>query len=68
MKSMIRMEQNTVWVGYSSPKKNMNVKKIDDEAVQHLCMECPHDERICKSIDKAIHHEGDSHEEPYTME
>ncbi|EYC29484.1 hypothetical protein Y032_0006g2996 [Ancylostoma ceylanicum] len=38
---------------------NAHVKKINDEAMQRLRIGNPHDERIYKSINEAIRHEGD---------
>lgn len=47
--------------------KNVNVKKINDEAMKRLRIERSQEQRTYKSIDEAIPHEGDS-VELYPME
>ncbi|EYB85550.1 hypothetical protein Y032_0296g1695 [Ancylostoma ceylanicum] len=42
--------------------KNVNVRKINDEAMERLRVQRAEDQRIYKSIDEAIHQEGDSGE------
>ncbi|KAK6727617.1 hypothetical protein RB195_005357 [Necator americanus] len=46
---------------------NMSVRQLNNDALQRLCTSSPHDERVYKSIDEALYHEGSS-DELYPME
>ncbi|KAK6764529.1 hypothetical protein RB195_024740 [Necator americanus] len=46
---------------------NMSVRRLNNDALQRLCTSSPHDERVYKSIDEALYHEGSS-DELYPME
>ncbi|ETN75357.1 hypothetical protein NECAME_12433 [Necator americanus] len=41
---------------------NMSVRRLNNDALQRLCTSSPHDERVYKSIDEALYHEGSSDE------